>query len=69
MLDKAKPRKKKNRSEPQLVTVINERAKILYKDGQVDTFIKGLEKAFATPPHKRLICKLFGCGIRGKTIL
>ena len=27
------------------------------------------EKAFDTPPHELLKCKLFGCGMRGKTLL
>ena len=39
------------------------------KGGQVDTFILDFEKAFNTPPHERLKCKLFGYGIRGKTLL
>ena len=39
------------------------------KGGQVDTFILDFEKAFDTPPHEFLKCKLFGYGIRGKTLL
>ena len=33
------------------------------------TFILDFEKAFDTPPHELLKCKLFGYGIRGKTLL
>ena len=50
----------------QLITVINDLAKILDKGVQVDTFILGFEKAFATPPHELLKCKLYGYGIGGK---
>ena len=49
--------------------MINDWAKILDKGGQVDTFILDFEKAFDTPPHELLKCKLFGYGIRGKTLL
>ena len=55
--------------ETHLVTVINDWAKILDKGGQVDTFIVDFEKAFDIPPHELLKCKLFGYGIRGKTLL
>ena len=41
---------KKNTCETQLVTVINDWAKILDKGGQVDTFLLDFEKAFDTPP-------------------
>ena len=61
--------RKKHSCEAQLVTVINDWAKILDKGGQVDTFILDFEKAFDTPPHELLKCKLFGYGIRGKTLL
>ena len=64
--------RKENICETQLATVINDWAKILDKDGQVDTFILDFEKnkkAFDTPPHEILKCKLFGYGIRGKTLL
>ena len=58
---------RKNRScETQLITVINKWAKILDAGGQVDTFILDFEKAFDTPPHELLKCKLHGCGISGK---
>ena len=43
-------------------------AKILDKGGQVDTFILDFEKAFDTPPHELLKCKLYGYGIGGKTL-
>ena len=35
--------------ETQLITVIDDRAKILDNQGQVDTFILDFEKAFDTP--------------------
>ena len=59
--------------ETQLITVIDEWAKILDKQGQVDTFILDFEKAFDTrpppPPHHGLLKgKLFSYGIGGKTI-
>ena len=40
--------------EAQLITVINDWAKILDKGGQVDTFILDFEKAFDTPPRELL---------------
>ena len=53
---------RKNRScESQLITVINDWAKILDAGGQVDTFILNLEKAFDTPPHELLKCRLHVC--------
>ncbi|MES9950854.1 MAG: reverse transcriptase family protein, partial [Candidatus Thiodiazotropha sp.] len=61
---------RKNHScETQLVTVVNDWAKILDEGGQVDTFILDFEKAFDTPPHELLKCKLHGYGISGKTLL
>ena len=54
--------------ETQLITVINDWAKILDKKGQVDTFILDFEKAFDTLPHKLLKSKLFSYGIGGKTL-
>ena len=60
---------RKNRScEAQLITVINDWAKILDAVGQVNTFILYFEKAFDTPPHELLKCKLYGYGIGGKTL-
>ena len=59
---------KKHSCETQLITVIDDWAKILDKGGQVDTFILDFEKAFDTPPHKVLKCKLYGYGIGGKTL-
>ena len=41
--------RKKHSFETQLITVINDWAKILDKGGQVDTFILDFEKAFGTP--------------------
>ena len=58
----------KDSCETQLPTVINDLAKILDNEGQVDTFILDFEKAFHTPPHELLKSKLFGCGIGGKTL-
>ena len=61
---------RKNRSdETQLITVINDWAKILDAGGQVNTFILDFEKTFDTPPHVRLKCKLLGYGISGKTLV
>ena len=42
---------------------------ILDAGGQVDTFILDFEKAFDTPPHELLKCKLHGYGISGKTLV
>ena len=54
--------------ETQLITVIDDWAKILDNKGQVDTFILDFEKAFDTPPHELLKSKLFSYGIGGKTL-
>ena len=54
--------------ETQLITVIDDWAKILNNQGQVDTFILDFEKAFDTPPHELLKSKLFSYGIGGKTM-
>ena len=60
---------RKNQScETQLITVLNDLARILDKGGQVDTFILDFKKAFNTPPHELLKCKLYGYGIGGKTL-
>ena len=48
--------------------MIDDWAKILDNQGQVDTFILDFEKAFDTPPHELLKSKLFSYGIGGKTI-
>ena len=61
--------RKKHSCETQLGTVIKDWAKILDKGGQVDIFILDFEKAFDTPLHELLKCKLFGYGIRGKALL
>ena len=55
--------------ETMLITVINDWAKCLDAVGQVDTFILNFEKAFDTPPHELLKCKLHGYGISGKTLV
>ena len=60
--------RKKHSCETQLITVTDDWAKILDKGGQVDTFILDSERAFDTPPHKLLKCKLYGYGIGGKTL-
>ena len=62
--------RKKHSCETQLITVIDDMAKILDTGGQVDTFILDFEKAFDTPPHELpvLKCKLYGYGTGGKTL-
>ena len=45
---------KKHSCDTQLITVINDWAKVLDKGGQVDTFILDFEKAFDTLPHESL---------------
>ena len=61
---------RKNRScETQLITVLNDWAKILDAGGQVDTFILNFEKAFDTPPHELLKYKFHVYGISGKTLV
>ena len=60
--------RKSHSCETQLATVIDDWAKILDNQGQVDTFILEFEKAFDTPPHELLKSKLFSYGIGGKTI-
>ena len=60
--------RKEHSCETQLITVINDWAKILDNRGQVDTFILDFEKAFDTPPHELLKSKLFSYGIGGKTL-
>ena len=52
----------------QLITVIDDWAKILDNQGQIDNFILDFEKAFDTPPHELLKSKLFSNGIGVKTI-
>ena len=66
--DKQHAFRKWHSCETQLATVINDWAKILDKQGQVDTFILDFEKAFDTPPHELLKSKLFSYGIGGKTL-
>ena len=60
--------RKRHSCETQLITVINDWAKLLADGGQVDTFILDFEKAFDTSPHELLKCKLYGYGIGGKTL-
>ena len=48
--------------------MIDDWAKILDNQGQVDTFILDFEKAFDTPPHELLKSIFFSYGIGGKTI-
>ena len=47
---------------------LNDCARILDKGRQVDTFILDFQKAFDTPSHELLKCKLYGYGIGGKTL-
>ena len=56
--------------ESQLITVIDDWAKILDNQGQVDAFILDFEKAFDTPPppHELLKRKLLSYGIGAKTM-
>ena len=60
--------RKKHSCETQLITVIDDWAKILDKGRQVDTFILDFEKAFDTSSHELLKCKLYGYGIGGKIL-
>ena len=55
--------------EIQLITVINDWTKILDAGDQLDTFILDFQKAFDTPSHELLKCKLHGYGISGKTLV
>ena len=64
--DKQHAFRKWHSCETQLITVINDSAKILDKKGQVDIFILDFEKAFDIPPHELLTGKLFSYGIGGK---
>ena len=60
--------RKRHSCETQLITVIDDWAKILDDSGQVDTFILDFEKTFDIPPHELLKCKLYGCVIGGNTL-
>ena len=66
--DKLHAFRKRHSCETQFTIAINDWAKILDNEGQVDTFMLDFEKAFDTPPHELLKSKLFGCGIGGKTL-
>ena len=66
--DKQHTFRKRHICETQLTTVINDWAKILDNQGQVDTFILDFEKAFDTLPHDILKSKLFSYGSGGKTL-
>ena len=50
----------------QLIMVIDDWAKILDNQGQIETYILDFEKALDTPPHELLKSKLFSYGIGGK---
>ena len=71
LLDRQHAFPKKHSCETQLITVINDWAKILDNSGEVDTFILDFEKAFDTPPHELHIlkCKLCGYGTGGDSFL
>ena len=60
--------RKSHSCETQLASVIDDWAKTLDNQGQVDTFILDFEKAFDTPPHELLKSKLFSYRMDGKTI-
>ena len=60
--------RKRHSCETQLITVINDRAKILDDGRQAETFILDFKKAFGTPSHELLKCKLYGYGIGGKAL-
>ena len=66
--DKQHTFRKCHRYETQLTTVLNDWAKILDNQGQVNTFILDVEKAFDTFLHGLLKSKLFSYGIGGKTM-
>ena len=66
--DKQHAFRKWHSCETQMITGINDWAKILDKKGQVDTFILDFEKALETPLHELLKSKLFSYGISGKTL-
>ena len=68
MKDKQHAFRKWHSCETQLITVINDWAKILDKQGQMDTFILVFEKAFNTLPHELLKSKLFSYVNGGKII-
>ena len=60
--------RKKHNCETQMITVTNNKAKILKKDGQVDTSILDFKKGFDTPhPHELHKCNLYGYCIDRKT--
>ena len=58
----------KHSCETQLITVMNDWATILDIAGHVDTFIVDFKKDFNEPPHNLLKCKLYGCGVCGKSL-
>ena len=57
--DKQHAFRKWHSCEFQLTTVIDDWAKILDNQGQVDTFMLDFEQAIDTPPHELLKSKLF----------
>ena len=66
--DKQHAFRKWHSCETQLTTAIDDWAKILDNQSQVDTFILYFEKYFDTPSHELLKSKLFSNGIGGKTM-
>ena len=60
--------RKEHSCETQLITIINDLAIILDKVGRLTLSFLDFEKAFDTPPHELLKCKLYGYGIGGKTL-
>ena len=68
LTDRQHALRKRHSCETQLMAVIDDWAKIFDNGGEVDTFILDFEKAFDTPSHELLKCKLYGYGNSGKTL-
>ena len=66
--DKQHAFRKWHSCETPLTSVVDDWAKLLDNQGQVDTFILDFEKAFDTPTHELLKSNLFSYGIGGKTM-
>ena len=66
--DKQHAFRKCHSCETQLTMAIDDWAKLLENQSQVDTFIFDFEKDFDTPPHELLKSRQFSYGIGGKTM-